>query len=213
MSYPNEKVLVVPTSVFHAAGRFQGFCGDVQVYWPRLLDGHVMEFRLRDEVEHQPQWKQLIPYILFLWRDEKGLRHVFRYTRGKGMGEGRLHLKHSVGVGGHISLEDAENAVEGMETDPEKVYLAGMMRERDEEVEIRTDIIDSKIIGLINDDESEVGRVHLGVVHVVEVARPEVFSREKDIIASGFVPLEELLADLTGFETWSQIALTALAKN
>lgn len=205
--YPDEKVLVVPTVVFHEIGCFQGFCGDVQRYLPRLLDGGVMEFRPRAEVELQPEWKQLIPYILFRWQDADGKVYIFRYTRGKGMGEGRLHLKHSVGVGGHISQEDAEN---GLATDAAAVYHAGMMREMNEEVEIQTEIIGVKIIGLINDDATEVGSVHLGVVHLVDVAEPKIVSREEDIIESGFVLYENLAENSKDFESWSVIALRSL---
>lgn len=210
--YPDEKVLVVPTAVFHEVGCFQGFCGDVARYLPRLLDGDVMEFRPRAEVELQPQWKQLIPYILLRWRDADGKVYIFRYTRGKGMGEGRLHLKHSVGVGGHVSLEDAggEAAENGLVTDAAAVYHAGMMRERDEEVDIQTEILGEKIIGLINDDATEVGSVHLGVVHLVDVAEPKVCSKETDIIESKFILYENIIGNLDNFESWSVIALKSL---
>ena len=67
-----------------------------------------------------------------------------------------------------------------------------------------------RCVGLINDDETEVGKVHLGVVHVFDVERPAVRSRETDLIESGFRPVAELLEDLTGFETWSAICLRAL---
>ncbi len=212
MAYPDEKVLVVPTAVFHELGVFQGFSGDVEKYLPRLLDGRVMEFRLRAEVEKQPEWKQLIPYILFRWQDADGRTHIFRYTRGKGMGEGRLHLKHSVGVGGHISLEDAGGAAaqNGLVTDAAAVYRAGMKREWEEEVEIQTEILAEKIIGLINDDATEVGSVHLGVVHVVDVAEPKVMSREDDIIDSGFILFENITDNMDNFESWSQIALKSM---
>ena len=205
--YPDEKVLVVPTAVFHQQGVFQGFCGEVTAYLHAMLDGGVMEFRPRAEVEKQPEWKQLIPYIIFRWTNAEGNRHIFRYTRGKGMGEGRLHLKHSVGVGGHISLEDTEDAGEN---DGYAVYRRGMLRERSEEVDIQSEILSDQIIGLINDDATEVGTVHLGVVHLVDMAEPRVFSRETDLVASGFVEMGELTRDMTGFETWSEIALNHL---
>jgi predicted NUDIX family phosphoesterase len=66
------------------------------------------------------------------------------------------------------------------------------------------------MVGLINDDESEVGRVHLGVVHLLDVDQPAVEPRESEIIEAGFRPVSELLADLSRFETWSQICLKAL---
>lgn len=65
-------------------------------------------------------------------------------------------------------------------------------------------------MGLINDDQSEVGRVHLGVVHVFDVRSPKVRPLEEDIVDAGFRPIDELLADAASFETWSQICLEAL---
>jgi predicted NUDIX family phosphoesterase len=88
-------------------------------------------------------------------------------------------------------------------------YEEGMRRELEEEVAIDTPY-QSRLAGLINDDESEVGRVHLGVVHLFDVEKPAVEPRESEIIAAGFRPVGELLADLSKFETWSQICLKAL---
>lgn len=119
------------------------------------------------------------------------------------MGEGRLHRKRSVGIGGHISAIDAQP------NGPGSPYTEGMRRELDEEVEINTPYID-RCVGLINEDQTEVGRVHLGVVHVFDVECPDVRSRETDILQSGFCPVGELLEDLNSFETWSQICLQAL---
>jgi len=63
---------------------------------------------------------------------------------------------------------------------------------------------------LINDDQTEVGKVHLGVVHVFRVEEPNIVPREADIVEAGFRPVEELLANLDQFESWSQICLEAL---
>ena len=84
-----------------------------------------------------------------------------------------------------------------------------MRRELDEEVIIDTPC-QQKCVGLINDDETPVGTVHLGVVHIMDVETPSVRPREEDILECGFRPVNELLADLDGFETWSQICLKAV---
>ena len=84
-----------------------------------------------------------------------------------------------------------------------------MRRELDEEVIVETPYTAS-CVGLINDDQSEVGRVHLGVVHVARSGAPAIRPREEDIIECGFRPIPEILADMSGFETWSQICMRAL---
>ena len=57
-----ERILVVPTSLFHDLGYFQGFSRDIDRYWPRLVEGDHVEYRARGEMEEDPSFKQLIPY-------------------------------------------------------------------------------------------------------------------------------------------------------
>ncbi len=198
-----EQVLVIPTSVFHQLGYFQGFSRDVARYFDELLSSEHTSYRPRDEMEQDPGFKQLIPYVIFQHRDASGDLQVFQYTRGKGQGEKRLHAKRSVGIGGHISSLD-----EAAENDLHP-YQEGMQRELNEEVAIDCEY-SQRLIGLINDDETEVGRVHLGVVHLFDLVSPAVQPRESEIIESGFRPVGELLRELEGFESWSQICLRAL---
>jgi predicted NUDIX family phosphoesterase len=84
-----------------------------------------------------------------------------------------------------------------------------MRRELGEEVVIQTPY-QAKVVGLINDDLTEVGKVHLGVVHIFDVETPDVEPREADIMDAGFRPVEQLLQQRDEFESWSQICLDAL---
>ncbi len=198
-----EHVLVVPTELFHEVGYFQGFTEQVDQYLERLLDPACISYRPRHDMEEDPSFKQLIPYVLFRYTDEAGAIQLFQYTRGKGQGEKRLHSKRSVGIGGHISSVDA--AVDSG-SDP---YQEGMRRELEEEVIIDTPYT-VRCVGMINDDLTEVGKVHLGVVHLFDVERPEVHSREDEIREAGFRPVAELMGQLDQFESWSEICLRAL---
>lgn len=198
-----EQVLVVPTAVFHEVGHFQGFSPEADRYLAALLRPQHVSYRPRPEMERDPSFKQLIPYCIFRHVDAAGRTTVFQYTRGKGQGEGRLHSKRSVGIGGHISSDDAET------TAGADAYREGLRRELSEEVFLDAPFTE-RCVGLINDDETEVGRVHLGVVHLFDVAEPAVRPRESEIIECGFRPVDALLADLAGFETWSAICLRAL---
>lgn len=191
-----ERVLVVPTSLFQQLGYFQGFSADIARYLDGLFDPEQMSFRRRSEVEEDPSFKQLIPYVILKHGDS-----VFQYSRGKGQGEARLHAKRSVGIGGHISAEDAEGGVH--------VYDEGMRRELEEEVVIESPYRE-RCVGLINDDLTEVGKVHLGVVHIFELESPAVRPREYDIQTAGFQSLTEIRQNLASFETWSQICIQAL---
>jgi len=192
-----EQVMVVPTALFHDCGHFQGFSSDVDRYLKVLLDPLHTEYRPRGEMETDPSFKQLIPYCIFRHTAEDGTVSIYQYTRGKGQGEARLHSKQSVGIGGHISTLDAGE---------DSPYQQGMQRELDEEVQINTEFT-QQCVGMINDDETEVGKVHLGVVHVFDVESKDIRSNEDDIIEDGFVPVAELLADTSNFESWSRICL------
>lgn len=195
-----EHVLVVPTTAFHQLGHFQGFSTDTQKYLSNLLVPELTSYRPRGEMEQDPGFKQLIPYVIFRHRDAAGRVSLFQYTRGKGQGEKRLHAKRSVGLGGHISSDDSSC---------DNPYEEGMRRELAEEVAIDTPYR-ATLAGLINDDLTEVGKVHLGVVHIFDVESPDVSPREDEIVDAGFRPVEELLAEIEQFETWSQICLRAL---
>ncbi len=197
-----EHVLVVPTTLFHSVGYFQGFRAEPDRYLGPLLESGQISYRPRDEMEQDPSFKQLIPYVIFQYVDADGELHVFQYTRGQGQGEERLHAKLSIGIGGHISSEDAAQ-------DHENPYVEGMQRELAEEVRIDTAYVES-CVGLINDDETEVGRVHLGVVHLLKVAEPRVWANEDEMVNSGFRPVTELRQATDRMESWSRICFAAM---
>lgn len=197
-----ERVLVVPTELFHRLGHFQGFSTNVDHYLDELLCAEHTSYRPRAEMELDPRFKQLIPYVIFRHLAD-GQELVFQYTRGKGQGEKRLHAKRSIGIGGHICSDDESNE---HELHP---YEEGMRRELAEEVVIQTRY-QSRLAGLLNDDLTDVGKVHLGVVHIFDVETPDVQPREAEIVNSGFRPASELLGELDQFESWSQICLQAL---
>ncbi len=192
-----ELVLVVPTQVFHDAGQFQGFSRRTGHYLPRLLDSANLSYRRRDQVEEDPSFKQLIPYVVLKWRDQ-----LFNYVRGKRAGETRLQALRSLGVGGHINPGDANLF--------DNPYRQAMLREVAEEVRLET-TYQERCLGLINDDSTPVGRVHLGIVHVFELDQPNVQRREQGLTKAGFTPLDELRAARAEFETWSQFVLDEFA--
>ncbi len=196
----DERVLVVPSAELDRLGRFQGFSGDAEGYLSAMLVPELMEYRPRSQVEDDPSFKQIIPYVVFRCVDD-----VFCYTRGKSQGESRLHRLRSLGVGGHVSEEDA---LGGKTLD---AYEAAMRREIEEEVEIRSP---GRIrrVGLINDDETPVGRVHLGVVHLYDLERPEVGSREEGLADARFLSLSSIRELESEFESWSRICIDAFLR-
>lgn len=190
-----ERVLVVPTRVLHDAGLFQGFSPRAEHYLPLLLDPRHLCYLPRAAAETDPSFKQIIPYVVLKCRDR-----AFNYVRGKRGGEARLQALRSLCVGGHICAEDG-----GLFDTP---YREALAREIAEEVYLESDY-EERCVGLINDDSTPVGQVHLGVVHVFELAEPRVRRREQALTRAGFDPLDELRARKSEFETWSQFLLDA----
>ncbi len=199
MSAPNENVLVVRRALFDELGSFQGLKFQPQLYLDALLARGNNHFLARAVAENDPTHKQIIPYALLACGDR-----VLHYVRGKKAGEQRLVAKGSIGIGGHMNDED-----ESLFAWDEQAYRAGVEREVNEEVAIETTFED-RIVALLNDDTSEVGRVHLGVVHVFRLAEPKVQKREAMITNLGFLTKEELVAKRDHLENWSQICVDHL---
>lgn len=197
-----EQILVLPAAALEALGWFEGFTDRVDHYLPAILGSDQLSFRPRGAMETDPSFKQLIPYVALQYTPPGDQPTIFTYTRGGGGGESRLHAKWSIGIGGHISAEDAA---------ADDVYTTGMQRELDEEVTIGT-TYQRETLGLIYDPSNEVGQVHLGVAHRFQLDAPEVSSNEADLARGQFRTLEELEENRERLETWSQFLLDALSK-
>ncbi len=195
-----EHVLVIPAERLELIGAFSGFVPFDEQSFRAILEPEHMQFRPRSQVEEDPTFKQLIPYCILQYGDGQD-RRVFQYTRGSGQGEKRLHAKRSIGIGGHISREDATG---------EDLYRSGMERELSEEMIIEGSYTE-ELLGFIYDDTTPVGRVHLGVVHLLTLNSDTARARESEMIDSGFVPLQQLIDERDRFETWSQLSIDQMA--
>jgi predicted NUDIX family phosphoesterase len=192
----DERVLVIPTERFRAACDFHGLRRADDALRAAILDSAAYQFLPRSQVETDPAFKQLIPYVVLRHGDE-----LFHYRRGVSGTESRLRALRSVGIGGHISEDDAKG-----DGDP---YRTGMLRELTEEVEIAGGWTET-FLGFINDDRTPVGQVHLGVVHLFDLKSRSVRPREAALADAGFAPISELSATRQEFETWSQFVLAEL---
>lgn len=201
MSRKEEMIMVVPRALFDKLGSFQGIQFEPERYLPVLLARENISFRPRSEMEENPAFKQIIPYVILTHEGR-----VFHYVRGKKGGEQRLHAKGSIGIGGHMNESD-----ESLFAMDEAAYRIAVKREIEEEVQIEGSY-DEKIVALINDDSNEVGKVHLGIVHVFQLASDQVSARESAIAEPGFLTVDELRGRLDRLESWSQICVGGLEK-
>jgi predicted NUDIX family phosphoesterase len=196
-----EMVLVIRRSLLESLGIFQGLQFDVDRYLPVMLARENNFFAPRSSAETDPSLKQIIPYTI-LWSAGK----ILRYKRGKKSGEQRLVAKGSIGIGGHMNDHD-----EGLFALDMDAYLAGVQREIDEELIVERPI-HSGIAALINDDSTEVGQVHLGIIHIFELLHPIAEKRESMILNVEFSTPEQLRAERDTLETWSQICVDNLER-
>ncbi len=189
----DEYVMVIPSRVLWEVGYFQGLHFDTEKYLRFIEDGNKTVFKKRKDVEFDPSYKQIIPYVILSHNDT-----LFSYRRGKLLTEQRLIGNYSIGIGGHISVDDVKLF--------EVTYKDAMIRELNEEVEITTPY-SQWIAGLINDDSSDVGKVHFGIVYVFVLEYPGVNPREKSINEAKFVTMSSLQKDIKKYESWSQICI------
>jgi predicted NUDIX family phosphoesterase len=197
----NENVLVVKRELFDELGSFQGLSFEPEKYLKAILSRGSNFFIPRPEAENNPAYKQIIPYALIAFGET-----VLHYVRGKKAGEQRLVAKGSIGIGGHMNETD-----ESLFALDEQAYRGGVEREVNEEIKIDTPFED-RIVALLNDDSTEVGRVHLGIVHIFKLKEPRVQKREAMITGLTFLTKEELVARREVLESWSQICLDSLER-
>jgi len=183
METHTEQVLGIPRALVPGGLKWRGVRGvSLDPYLSAIRE--LGTFRPRPEAETDPSWKQIIPYLVL--RD--GGR-IFLMRRTRAGGDTRLHERYTIGIGGHLNPQDA---------DP----LAGLRREWTEE--IAADFEPTfEPLGVLNDDDNNVGTVHLGLVFSADAGGRTVAIREHDKLEGSFATFAEVGAVVTRLETWS----------
>jgi predicted NUDIX family phosphoesterase len=195
-----EQVLCISRGLFDEIGAFQGVKTDIGAYIPRILEARNTRFVPRVQAEQDPSFKQIIPYVLM----QRGDR-LLHYVRGKASGEKRLVALGSIGIGGHINDRDESLFGTGLD-----FYERAVQRELHEELRMEG-TFRTEIVGLINDDQTPVGQVHLGVVHLCELSDEHVSKGEPCITDLRFLTVPELVERRAQMETWAQLCLDFIA--
>ncbi len=189
----DEYVLVFPVYLLNKIGSFQGLAFNPKKYLDLILLKESHKFLRRSEAEKDVNYKQLIPYVIF-YHDNK----ILSYQRGVLLSEERLRHNHSIGVGGHLCIDDPNLFSPS--------YREGMYREIHEELHIDSKYTD-KIVALLNDDSNEVGKLHFGIIHILVMREPIVRKKEKSINNPIFIPIELLKSNISKYENWSRICI------
>jgi predicted NUDIX family phosphoesterase len=158
------------------------------------------KWMLRNDAEFDPSHKQIIPYCLISYRGT-----ILHYSRAKTAAEARLSGQRSIGVGGHINPSDAP------ELDQTNIRQV-LLRELKEEIGLNEDsIADMSIIGWVNDAINEVGKVHFGIVVMIELKTPDLGEIEEHLVDVRFDTMEEIKIE-DKLESWSKLILDELSK-
>lgn len=218
-----EQVFVVDRSAFFGGDWPHGY---QPIAAPDEFLARAMQlgrFVDREEAERTPAWKQWIPYCMLRCGDwspagdpaERGVLTVQRTSKG---GEARLHGSWTVGLGGHIEPSDATGSDADGQT-PNQFFHAALRRELQEELRLPAGPLPPpRLLGLINDDTTQVGQVHAGLAYCLELpmglaaAKQAVGIREVTKMTGAFAHLADLIKlwqTREQFETWSQFLIEA----
>ena len=185
-----ELVLVIPRASIMADPGWRGIQIDGLDEFGSMVarDGRFLP---RAAMEVDRSWKQVIPYLVL--RD--GERY-FLMRRTRAGGDARLHDRWSIGVGGHLNPGDGD--------------LAGGLR-REWREELRADFDpEFELVGLLNDDSTDVGSVHIGAVYVADAGGLPVAIRETDKLSGSFAEPAEVAVVMDQLETWSALVFEHL---
>ena len=198
MSKFDEQILVVKRDTLFdmEANAFNGFISkDDNRYKEIVKTFGSFEVKRRGDMEEDPAYKQVISYCIITNDDE-----TLVYKRLEGGGESRLHGLLSIGVGGHMNDVAEEDDIEG------KLRI-NAARELSEEVGLAEDDVKNiEIHGLINDDDNEVGKVHIGLVLKIDVDKNKIINNEVDTIALEWVK-NDVLETMSPYESWSELII------
>lgn len=204
-----EKVLVFPEGSLNDAFSFadmqqlmsDGFIKDSKKV-TRLFDTALQPTNLlyldREAAENDDSFKQIVPYCVLKDGD-----NIFRYQRTNKGGESRLHGQWSIGVGGHINPCDEGGVLQD-------TYLSALQRELQEEVALQG-LYRINVLGCVYDASTAVGRVHFGIVHLLELEPGfHIHPTDPAVACGDFVSLAYLKNHLEDFEAWSKLTLEHL---
>ncbi|MFP4568049.1 MAG: NUDIX domain-containing protein [Candidatus Woesearchaeota archaeon] len=205
MNKYDQLIMVVKTKVLLGQNTFQGFKPQNQEdFETKILKNY--EFIKRGIAEEDPNYKQPIAYAIILNPQTKKIFTFQRAKKDKNYTEKRLQGKWALGVGGHI---------EKIDDDSKNPIYASMLREINEEVNIHGKIT-PKIIGYINDDSNSVGKVHFGIIYIIQTDAEIITPKDAEMESGKLITMNELeqlvLSRDEQIEEWTKIALNPLKK-
>lgn len=189
-----ENILVIKRNVLFPETAFQGIRPIEDSFFDIIQE--QQEFLPRPQMEEDPLYKQIIPYLIFKFQDR-----YFLMQRKSTSSEQRLKNKYSLGIGGHMRQEDMQQA---------KTIFDWAHREFHEEIDYQG-CFTIKTLGMLNDDSNPVGQVHVGLVLLLE-GDCDAIKIRSELKSGQLLTVQELQAHYNDMETWSQIIFNEILK-
>jgi predicted NUDIX family phosphoesterase len=192
----DEKILVVNRDSILGKASINGFkpLNDFD-YYQKLVDQNK-EFKWRSQMEMDPAFKQIIPYLIFNYQDK-----FFLMQRQSTASETRLQSKYSLGIGGHVREDDILG----------KDLFDWTKREFYEEIEYAGSF-SIRPLGIINDESNDVGKVHIGFAFLLTGDSSDISIRS-ELKSGSLMTLQECGEFYHNMETWTQIIFNHLNNN
>lgn len=171
-------------------------------------DFHFINRKIVDD-KHDEDWQaiayhlpQILPYIVIT----NGQGKYLSYSRNGT--EQRLHGSKSIGIGGHIDIDDLFSNYNSKHTVHMAIQVA-TFRELIEEVGLDKDNSYDcfKFKKLIVDTSNPVGKVHVGLF--AGLIYPEAVSQE-ELYNPQWLTIDELKQTIDQYENWSQLIIKDL---
>lgn len=148
------------------------------------------------DVENDVSYKQIIPCTLFLYDDK-----IFTYTRLQGSGEKRMVGRNDILIGGHVNPQDQQGTYK-------ETLWAAMYREFEEEV-IHHDSYSLHQVGYVNEDGTDLDKVHFGVIYRINGRSPQIAVRETEAMRGSLLSVEEMERLDPPLQSWHKFIFDA----
>lgn len=169
-----------------------------------VLHSGESKFMKRWDAEHNPSWVQpVVPMVVT--HEDKVLYIVKKPYEDKGNGqyvEDRITAPDGqkpdiLFASGHIEAHDLQKG--------DKSSSWGLRELHEELVIPETTVITPRPWGVVNDRTTTVGRVHLGLVHQVEVSDPNISvnAKEQELEQAKWVKISDILDYHPRLDSWS----------
>lgn len=193
----DEQILVVPRAFLFRNTLSEGFLSSSESDFLKLISIGSF-FVQRSRAEYDPEYKQIIIYSVLRYAES-----LFVYQRIDGSSEIRLVNKFSLGIGGHVNPSKASSF--------EELIHKNLKRELSEELFLRG-TFSYRFLGIVNDEQTDVGIYHLGLVYLVSCSNPHISVKERNKLVGGFCPISEIMKKNLEWESWSSLLIPKLRK-